>query len=105
MGSDRSSEILISPLTALFIFFKFLVFRLAAGEEPPAESGGDGVVYLYEDNGGDRIIRVDKAEGGAGGVEGLGDDEATDDGGVNFGRDVIAKETGAGGVVPAPVYE
>ena len=80
------------------------MWRLA-GEESPAESGGDGVVYLDEDYRGYAVVGVDYAECRTCGVEGLGDDEAADDGGVNFGRDVIAEEMGAGGVVPAPVYE
>lgn len=75
---------------------------MVAGEESPAESGGHGVVYLYEDNRGDRIIRADEAEGCAGGVEGLGDYNAADYGGMDFGCDVVAKKIGAGGIVPAP---
>ena len=89
-------------MTKLKISNFCLVCRAVAGEESPAEFGGDGVVYLDEDYCGDGVVGVDEAEGGAGGVEGLGDYDAADYGGVDFGRKVVDEEMGAGGVAPAP---
>ena len=57
---------------------------------------------MDEDYGGYAVVGVDEAEGRAGGVEGLGDYDAADYRVVDFGREVVAKEMGAGGVVPAP---
>lgn len=82
-----------------------LVFRRFAGEESPAEFGGYGVVYLDEDYRGDSPIRVDEAEDGACGIEGLGDDDAADYGGMDFGWEIVGEEMGASGVAPAPVEE
>lgn len=72
------------------------------GEESPAESGGHGVVYLDQDYGGYAVVSVDEAKGRAGGVEGLGNYDAADYGGVDFGGEVVVDEMGTGGVVPAP---
>jgi hypothetical protein len=74
-----------------------------AREQSPAEARGDGVVYLNEDDGGDCIVCVDEAEGGAAGVEGLRYDDTADHGGMDFAREVIGEEVGAGSVAPAPV--
>jgi len=57
---------------------------------------------LDENDRGDGIVRVDKTERGAGGVEGLRYYDAADYGGVNFGREVVGEEMGVGGVAPAP---
>jgi len=81
-----------------------LFFRVSVAEEKsPAKARGDGVVYLDEDYRGDGPIGVDEAECGAGGVEGLRDYDAADYGRMNFAREVVDEEMGAGGVVPAPV--
>jgi hypothetical protein len=72
-------------------------------EYSPAESGGDGVVDLHQNNGGDAVVGVEKTERGAGGVERLRDYNAADDGGMNFCRDVVGEKMGAGGIGPAPV--
>ena len=58
---------------------------------------------MHQDDGGDAVVSVEKAECGASGVEGLRDYNAADDGGVDVGRSVIGEEVGAGGVAPAPV--
>jgi len=76
-----------------------------AGEQSPAESGGDRVVELDCDDCGDGVVGVDEAEGGACGVEGLGYYDTADDGGVNFWRQVVDEEMGAAGVAPAPINE
>ncbi len=89
-------------MTKLKIPNSCLVFRAVAGEQSPAESGGDGVVYLDEDDGGDGIVGVEEAEGGAGGVEGLGDYDAADYGGVDFRREIVGEQVSAGGVAPTP---
>ena len=89
-------------MTKLKISNFCLVCRAVAGEESPAEFGGDGVVYLDENDCGDGVVRVDEAEGGAGGVEGLGDYDAADYGGVDFLREVVGEQFVAGGVGPAP---
>ena len=61
---------------------------------------------MDQDDGGDGVVGVDEAEGGAGSVEGLGDDDAADYCGMDFGRKIVYEEMGAGGVGPAPVkYE
>ena len=48
---------------------------------------------------------ADEAECGAGGVERLGDDDAADDGGMDFGWSVVGEEMVASGVAPAPVED
>ena len=58
---------------------------------------------MHEDDGGDGVVRAYKAEGGTAGVEGLGDYDAADDGGVDFWREVVGEKVTAGGVGPAPV--
>ncbi len=72
-------------------------------KQSPAEAGGDGVVQLDEDDGGDRPVCIQEAEGGAGGVERLGDDDAANYGRVDFRRKVVGEKVGAGGVAPAPI--
>jgi len=90
---------IISPTAAVVTL---RVFRRFPGEQSPAEAGGDGVVYLDEDYRGDAVVGVEEAEGGAGGVEGLGDYDAADYGGVDFLREVVGEQFVAGGVGPAP---
>lgn len=80
-----------------------LVFYGFARKQSPAIARGDGVVYLDQDDGSDRTVWVDETQGGAAGVEGLRDDNAADDGGVDFRREIVDQEMGARGVAPAPV--
>ena len=49
------------------------------------------------------VVGVEEAERGAGGVEGLRDDDAADYCGMDFWRDFVGEKVGAGGVAPAPV--
>lgn len=58
---------------------------------------------MHENNGGDAVIGVEEAEGGAGGVEGLGDGDAADYGGMDFGWEIVDEEMSAGGVGPTPI--
>jgi hypothetical protein len=67
--------------------------------------GGDGVVELEEDDGGDADVGVDDAEGGAGGIPELGDDDAAAEGGFCFEGDIFADEVGADGEAPGGVEE
>jgi hypothetical protein len=82
---------------------ELLVFRRFPREQSPAESWGYGVVYLHQDDRGDGVVSAEEAEGGAAGVEGLGDYDAADYGDVDFGWDVFGEEVVAGGVAPAPI--
>ena len=60
---------------------------------------------MNQDNRGDGVVGVDEAEGGAGGVERLGDDDAADYCGMDFRREIVDEEMGAGGIGPAPVKD
>src|SRR3974390_2188947 len=72
-------------------------------KQSPAKSWSDGVVQLNQNNCGNAVVRVEKAEGGAAGVEGLRDHYAADDGRVNFLRDPFFEQLRAPGVAPTPV--
>lgn len=84
------------------LIFSLLTFLRIAREQSPAEPRRDGVVYLHEDYRGYAAIGVDDAEGCAGGIERLGDQDAADDSAVNFDGCIVDQEAGAGGVAPAP---
>ncbi len=60
---------------------------------------------MDQDNRRDGVVGIDEAEGGAGGVEGLRDDDAADDCGMDFRRKIVDEEMGTGGVGPAPVKD
>src|SRR5579863_6892436 len=90
-------------ITKIEVALLALVFRRPPREQSPAEFWSDGVVHLYQNNGGDSVVSSYEAEGGAAGVEGLGDDDAADYGCMNFWRGVVGEEAVAGGVVPTPI--
>src|SRR5579863_2853877 len=71
------------------------------GKQSPAELRRDGVVQLHQDDGGDAVIRPEEAQGGAGGVERLGDDDSAYHGGMKVGGAVVGKQVMAGRVNPA----
>ena len=58
---------------------------------------------MHHYDGGDAVVRVEKAERGAAGIEQLRDDDAADNGGMNFGGDVGREKAAPGCVAPAPI--
>jgi len=77
-------------------------FRRSAREQSPAESWGDGIVELHEDDGGDGEISVDEAERRTGGIETLRDHDAADHRRLYFWWKVVGEKMRASGVIPTP---
>ena len=65
-----------------------------------AETGGDDVVQLKENDEGDAEARVEETQSGSEGVERLGDQYAAADGGGNFAGQIVFDQGIARGVAP-----
>ena len=57
---------------------------------------------MHEHDRSDAVISVEEAEGGAHSIKRLCDQDAADDGRVNFRGKVIDEEMSPGGIAPAP---